>query len=181
MGLIQGQNLGIECIKTENKQGNDNIKRLHYDINDVLYQYNKAYIAPSIAERIIKQLTEYGKELKGVEVQGNEALKVNEILDALRQIISSLKLYVKQFEWTSSDKEIVQKVINYCVYNFVEAKKGDMCDSQILKLLKKQKEVTEDYIIPSGFKGLNTQSFTDMNEELFKMLRERYHFAKLIR
>lgn len=179
--LVQGHNLGIEPIRTENKQGNEDIKRLHYEINDVLYQYNKAYIAPHTAKRIIAKLTELGKKLKQVNVDGAEALKANEILQTLRVIITNIKMFMNEFRWDESDKEIIQKILNYFVYMYVEDKKKGMMDSQILKHLKKQQEIMVDFVVPSGYKTLNTTQFSNANNELLNLINNKYSYNKMIR
>lgn len=51
-----GRELGIAPIKSEFKEGNEELKVLHYNINDVLYRYSIRYIPRSLAPILIAKL-----------------------------------------------------------------------------------------------------------------------------
>lgn len=181
--MLQGFNLGLEPVKTENKEGNDEIKSLHYKINDILYQYNKCYISDVTAKRLVKELTKLGIALKAVDCKPKEELKQKEILQALRTVVRNLNGYIDKFSWDEIDRTPIQSTVNYCVSQYVKLKNEDkLCDSQILKLLKRQREIVEDFILPASdtLKNLNMQSFRKMNEELLRILDDRYGYLSLI-
>lgn len=181
--MVQGSSLGLECIKTENKEGNEEIKTLHYKINDILYKHNKQYISDVTARRISKELTQLGVELKNCTVKGKEELKQKEILQALRTIVKNLNGYADDFSWDDVDLAPIQSTVNYCVAQYVKMKKeSELGEVQILRLLNRQKEVIEDFLKPSDevLKDLNIIQFKKMNEELLKMLADRYSYLSLI-
>lgn len=181
--MVQGYSLGIECIKTEHKEGNEQIKTLHYKINDILYKYNKQYISNITAKRLINGLTGLGKELKGVDTTDKIDLKKQEILKALRTVVKNLQGYVEDFSWDEVDRTPIQSIVNYCVAQYVKMKKeGQLTDDSILKLLNRQKEIINDFILPASdtLKNLNMEAFRKMNDELLNALADRYGYLSLI-
>lgn len=168
--LVLGKSLGLSPIKTENKEGTDKLKEIHYQINDVLYKNSGKYIFQHHAERLYDQLCDYGKRLASLEVPDRAAQKKSELLSKLRTICNSLKVYKKQTQ-TSEDVKEMQSAVNWLLHRFIEAK-DNITDEQALELLKETKELS-DAVYPWE-EELKLANLVKMNRQLINLITTKY-------
>lgn len=173
--ILQGKDIGLSPIKTNSKEGNEKIKDLHYKINEVLYNNNRSYITPAWGKQVEDKLLKLGGELGELECDGKTIAKKEEILGQLRKIVISLRKYMREFKFEDGDKDILQKVVNYSVRNYiVEKEKGELDNGTIISMLSNQMDILDYYLRPYPDKDINIKSFKSMNHELLDMLSTRF-------
>ena len=166
--MKRGTELGIAPIKTEARRGNDDLKKLHFKLNELMYHYAKRYISPMVAEKISENLIKIGVEFK--EFTGTEAAKkAAELQEKIRPVIINLRNYIAAFRWSQEDLPQIQASINYFVRETVKLKKAGMLEEKSLEVLKDIKEIWKGMVEPSGLeKQLNLKSFNDFKDELLE-------------
>ncbi len=172
--MKKGQDIGLEIIKTENREGSTVIRGIHEKINEVLYPCKYRYISPTMAQRILNKLIELGKVLNDTEVNDKAKAKKEELLEATRDRVKSLKAYAKSYtEMTDSDIPQVQATLKYQLAQYLKAKEDGTLDVQ--KLLRGNKEVWDEMYSPCPNHGrVQTSDFVKMQDELITMLTNTY-------
>lgn len=174
--MKRGNELGIKPIKCKNREGTEDIRKIHMEINNLLYENSGKYINHQLALDIYEELCKKGLELKSLNVPERAKAKQTELLDKLRDIIKTLKPY-KEIgdDWTSEeDIECVQKTINFWLAQHIKNKKQYETDYDLLfSALKENKRIWQfaRFFVASGIKF---QSFKDANEELLKMINTKF-------
>lgn len=159
-------------IKTGDNNTTERIKKLQYQMNQVLYDNNKRYISPLAAERILKRLIELGVSLKELNVDSKYQRKKEAILSELRRICKSIIAYKKSFCWREDDLIQVNNTLKYQVKQYIDEK--DTLD--VLKYLKRNKEIWEEIYEPFPFKEkIDTKHFVEMQAELQQKSIEQFN------
>lgn len=168
-----GKEIGIEAITPKTKQGDENIKRILYDVNQILYDNNKRYISPLIASNILNQLKEYGMELKDLPVCKSCEAKKAEILSELRRIYNSINKYRKDFTWDDESVQQVNTTMKYQLSMYIKERGSSTFDE--LSFLKRNKEIWETMYLPCiNHESINTKKFEEMQQELLDRINAPY-------
>lgn len=167
-------------VRCDAKVGTEALKDLHYQANEIIFRYNMQFAFPRNVQQATEQLTEVFVKIKDLEVKDAAKEKQTEILAKGREIVKSLKEYVKNFKYEDS-----------CV-NAIES----MCKYQLSKFLKDKENLTfatgiellEGNVVLRGIANdvtanLNRQpsikAFIRMQGELIEIVSKRlqaYHF-----
>lgn len=164
------EELNINPIKCEHKQGTEKLKALHYSANEVIFKYHKRYINAVIAAKIYKAFITIGKDIKDLEVPDSAKAKQRELLDILRgycKIISGYKPDDNNYEFAAS------KTMQFALSQYLYDKdKGKLKDPlQVLKHLNNIKEIREEW---SKYPITNKKALCTANAELLEMINEYY-------
>lgn len=169
--MRKGEELGIESIKTQSKEGNHKLQALHYRINDILYDYKMRYISPHTAIRVANDLTTLGVEVKEVDVNTKAVAKKEEILSKLRTIVQSLKQYAKSYVWQQSDSSQVEATLKYQISKYIRTKEN----LDVEKMLCENKQIWEELYLQCPYRGrIQTKKFVDMQYELLDIFNNKY-------
>lgn len=176
------EELGLKPIQTENKQGNDKIRDIHFKINELLYFYSKKYADNITAQEIIDKLTVYAKELK--ELPENK--KKDEILTQLRTIVKSLINFKNNFKWEKlpSTIDAIQRTLNYAVKNWVDFKEHNLSligiskgkEQEAVKLMVENNRIYSNILkpflekYPYKTEELKLKSFITLNNDIGTLL-----------
>lgn len=167
--MKKGFELNLNIVKPQHKEGTDKLKELHYKVNDVMFNYNKQYIAPKTAERLFSLLCKYGVSIKDLELPQRAIEKRDEILSALRDACNSLKNYKDNYKTTTEDKSQAQKTLNYAVSQYL-TKKEEYTDEDYLKALRRNKTLYTEY----NTEGLKTTAFKKMQAECLEHINSKF-------
>lgn len=140
--------LNIPQIKCVNKEATDYVRDLQQRANDELFPYRQRPLSPNATDTLIKILTDVGIALKGAIVSDKQALRRNEIMSQLRDIIRSLKAYNTSLSWENEDVNKVQRIMNYFTQKVIQAKEKGLTTKTVMALLKERKEICQYYISP---------------------------------
>ena len=165
--LKKGFEIGLTPIKTQSKDGTQQLKELHYKVNDTLYKWSGRFLFQADAEQVFTELCNAGKELNALVVPDKKKKKKTEIVNALRKVCTSLRGYCKE-EQTSEDLELMQKALNYFLHKAIEAKSEGLTVEKTVSLLQEQKELWQN--IKKFLDNLKLSNFLKMNRELLDYL-----------
>lgn len=163
--MIQfGKDLGLNPIKCTNKEGTDQLKSLHYQVNDILFTLNGKLVFKSTATKAFNSLTELGKTIKELPVPDKANAKKEEILGKLREVCLKLRNYITTYKEEESDVPAMQKSVNFWLHRYIDEKsKNGLTLSVIVSLLQDQKELWEnvyhwrDQLKLDNFRKANTE------------------------
>lgn len=157
--MLRGEEIGIKPIKCENKVGNDCLKDYLYKLNDLFFPMAKRYISSKAKTRLMTALKDVCVQLSTTEFPNACIPKKNEILNKCRVMYKNLS------EYESDDNESQMcAVIKYKTSMYLKNKPEE--DEDILKVMRENKEIAEDY-------GTN-KAFIQMQQELITKLSEKY-------
>lgn len=183
--MMKYEDLAVKPIHTENKEGNDRLRTLHFQINEVLYFYSKKYADPTSTQELIDKLTNLGQIIKGLP--NSHSKKQNEILDKMREIVKSLIKYKKEFNWSTDDKEKIENTINYTLYTYLTDKKNNnnvVSFEQNVKYLKETNRIISNMIKPflkiytGCTQTISLNKIKELNNEVYKNLGVYTHDFK---
>ena len=129
----------INVISCQNKETNEEIKTIQYEINSLIFNRLKHRINDSSNKYLQEKLIQKGIELNNLKVTEKFVPKQQEILEKLRNIIRILKKNILQNEEYYGESE--QK---YLVYFYLKDKNG-ISINQAFNYLIKIKELEEEY------------------------------------
>lgn len=168
--LLLGKTLGLTPIKTNAKEGTESLKKIHFQINDVLFAVAGKYLFRNQAANAFDKLCALGKELKELDVPEKARPKKAEILEQLRVRCNSLKQY-KQQNQTLEDVETMQKALGFEIHKFIE-QKDNLTPEKALALLAETKELY-DCIFPFEEK-LKVENFIRVNTQLLDYISKTF-------
>ena len=175
--LSRGTELGIRPIKCENREGTDKLKSVHMRINEILYRNAGKYIDMKLANTIYSDLCALGVELDELEVPERAREKKKELLGKLRTVCMTLKDYRKQPQ-TAADVPTIQKVLNFFIHLWIEAKqKENLTPQEVLDLLIESRRLWDAYLPFEPY--LKTAMFIKTNGELAEWFDRKYSIRKL--
>lgn len=165
--------IGVTVLKDfKVKENSEEMKKLLYEINDILYKKQQQYALYTTANRLMNILIQYGVQIKGLELKKNSfKQKQNEILQKLRTICTNLNTYILDYQETDeSEINASHSLQKYQLGKYIK-NKDKLSKEEILTLLNENKELygdlKEDTVL---------QSFTKMQNELIERLNKFYCF-----
>lgn len=165
--MKNGEEIGFKFIKTKATATTDKLKTIQYEVNQIVYDNNKRYISPTMGERLKKQLVEYGKSLKELNVGEKYKAKKDEMLDQLRTLCKQLNEYIKTFQWEKMDAAQVERTMKYQLREYLKNKET----LNVEDYLQRNLEIWEEMYLPCPFSSaIDVSKFVSMQEEL----QERY-------
>ena len=171
--MVRGEELGLAPIKCQNKEGTEELKKIHYDINDIFYMYKKKYISAFAGRKLYTELVTIGKSLAGLVVPAKAQAKKDELLTKLRATVLTLKHYANDYKWQSGDEKQIQATINWEMKRLLDAKKDHELWNNPIQYLEEIKEIRELYIIPFPGKVLYGY-LEEFNNEILEMINKKY-------
>lgn len=165
--------LGIEPIKCpENK--NDDLKELQYAINEQIFKHQRFYITHIDGKLLADKLIELGTQIKKLPTQTTAS---ENILNKLRNIVNTLKKYLKELNYDTEDEQKIQNTLNYIVVQYLKKKKNlTLTPKNITHILDDWMHVNNYILMPnlSRFKNLNTKAFYSARKELLELYVKCY-------
>ena len=159
-------------IKCEAKVGTEELKELHYQINDIIYSYNMQFAFPRNIEQAISQLTEVFVKIKDLEVKDAAMDKKNEILTKGRAIVQSLKTYLNNFKYDDSCITSIESMCKFQLSKYLKAKDHLTIETG-MELLRENVALSD--IAKDITDNLNTQpnikAFLKMQGEIIEILK----------
>jgi hypothetical protein len=129
----------INVISCNHKETNEEIKKIHYEINSLIFDRLKHRITDNSNKYLQAKLIQKGIELNNLKLTEKFIPKQQEILEKLRKILHLLKKNYPLNEDYSGESE--QK---YLVYFYLKEKSGITID-KVFNYLLKIKELEEEY------------------------------------
>lgn len=123
-----GKEIGLLPIRLENKIGCEELRKIHFKINDLLYDHCTRLISYDCASILSDAFCEIGIELKALEVPNKAEPKKNELLAKLREKVLLLRKY------KNSTDSIATKTDNSRIYKRCLAKYMRIKDQESLEL-----------------------------------------------
>lgn len=165
--MKNGKELGLEVIKCQNKQGSEGIRKIHEEINDVLYPNTYKYIDQELAIDMYTKLCDCGKRLSELKVPEGALAKKKELLSELRKRCMVLKDY-KNIQNTVEDTPQMQKVVNFFLHQWIEQKNKQLTSEIILKYLKESKRIYNAF--KKWDEHLNLEMLAKANGEMLRCI-----------
>lgn len=153
------ENLGITPIRCENKATDEEVKEIHYSVNDILYRYRFCLISGPMAKYIARKLEGYRNGLRGLwsKEKGQIRAKVSELGKTLSTYINKLNDYNPQDSEDDNARVLRKRVAEY-------VKVKDELDFEgSLKFAR------ENWILDRKYSAL-VPSFKQMQRELIESL-----------
>lgn len=176
--MVKGLEIMGKPISCTNREGSDKIKDIHYQINDIIFQWGYKYMTPIDAHFVYNQLCELGKQLKDLEVPDRAQAKKDEILIKLRGICTNLKTYHDTYRLGSQeDVQQAMSTTKYLVSTYLKDRQNKALTPQrIVELLEEHKRIRTNMLQPLSqlYNVSYNTSFTNMPEELINTLRCMY-------
>ena len=111
-------------IRCDAKVGTEALKELHYQANEIIFRYNMQFAFPRNVKQATEQLTEVFVKIKDLEVNDAAKEKQEEILAKGREIVKSLKEYVKNFKYDDSCVGAIESMCKYQLSNYLKNKEN---------------------------------------------------------
>jgi len=102
------------------KAGNDSLKTLQYQANDIIYHYNQQFAFPRNVQAAIDELTKVFIEIRDLEVPETVNAKKQEILQKGRVIVKSLIAYKQNFAYDQSCVEYVKLMCGFQLHDYLD-------------------------------------------------------------
>lgn len=167
----------MSFIRCQNKIGNEQMTEVLHTINNIVFHYNKSFIAPATAATIYNSMVQCGQQLKDIKTTDKQNPKKQEMLTQLRTICQNVRTYSKT-QLTDSDLPQIKAAMKYRIYKFLEAKRNShLTDSEILEHLRTNNEIWLDMVQPlkANFTDKELKDFRDINSQLLTVLYNRYY------
>lgn len=168
------------AIRSEAKVSTDKLTALQYEANEIIFKYNKQYAFPQNVEEAINCLTQVFVAIKELEVKEGAKPKQREILAKGREIIKSLKAYMKSFQYDESCVAAIESMCKYQLSKFIKQKENltiqegvDILEDNVF--LHRIAQDVEQHLNTKP----DTKSFDRMQGEIISKLSKRlqgYHF-----
>lgn len=168
---------GINIIKCENKEGNENLKKIHYQINEIFYNALKTPANKPMALNMMKQLEVLAKELKEVECKPSHVKKKNEILEKLRNNYKVL-MGISISNNRENDNKAINTIAKYRLSQQIRVRRGDNVDEYINNI---PKYIRENYEFINEYKEYLDYSvlknIEKINKEHYETFGKKYIFV----
>ena len=169
-------------IKCEAKVGTEELKVLHYQINDIIYSYNMQFAFPRNIEQAISQLTEVFVKIKDLEVKDAAMDKKNEILTKGRAIVQSLKTYLNNFKYDDSCISSIESMCKFQLSNYLKNKDNLTIATgvEMLNVNVMLRDIATD-VADNINKQPNIKAFIRMQGEIIEIVSKQlqtYHFKQ---
>ena len=175
--LKKGFEIGLTPIKTQSKEGTQQLKELHYKVNDVLFGLSGKLLFKKDAELAFTKLCGYGKELNALVVPEKAAAKKSELIAALRKVCTVLRKYIGEVCVTEEDIPTIQKSINWAIHKYIQAKEEDKLDTMtVVGMLAGNKELWQN--IEPFLDNLRLSNFQKMQRELLNILQSEFRIGE---
>lgn len=174
--LKRGNEVGITTIKTEEKQGCDSLKDIHYHINELTFKYQQKYIDKYTAKEVIDKYDGFINELNELKIPSGAETKKNEIISQLKTNKGILTDYMNTVEIDETDIPKIQKMIQFQVASYIKDK-NDFNINKATTYLEDMNWLTTRFINnPKCINGLNTNTYYKMNREIVQWILGKYSF-----
>jgi DNA-binding NarL/FixJ family response regulator len=160
--------LELQPLKSAEKKSEE-LKELQFAANALLFPFEKNYISPSECTVLVDKLTQIGMRMKDVEGSA-------ELIKQLRKIVSTLKNYKSNFQWTDDDREKTEKTVSYLVVQYLKKKRtNELTPEVITKLLNQWKRIYNHLVMPTQDEfQVNVKAFMSARQELLELFVKSY-------
>lgn len=174
---MKGNEILVKPVKFENHRSNDELDKIIYEFQDLLYFYATKEIVVYAKCDILDSIEKMANRVKDIECDDKVQPRKDELLTAMRKIYKSVRNYGVH-PYKKEDVEIVQKLIQYLIAKSIKAKAGTMDD--IVKQMEENKKAYKVYIKPflEAKLGvmLHTGNLIKIQKELLQIIGKRYDF-----
>lgn len=172
---MKGNEILVQPVKFENHRSNDELDKIIYKVQDLLYFYATKEIVYTAKSDILLRLERYAKEVKAVECDEKVQPRKDELLTNMRKIFKSVRNY-EVHPYKKEDVETVQKLIQYLIAKSIKAKTGDM--DTIVKQMEENRKAYKIYVKPYLDAKLGVTLYTGniikIQNELIQMVFKKY-------
>lgn len=172
--MKKGNELGLTPIKCSHKEGNECIKDLHYQLNDLLYKWSRKYISSKVANRLIGRLEQIGKKLAKLDISDKCKPKRDEILKETRTIYKTLRRYYETYQPSVEDKEQALQTAKYQLSMYLK-RKDELTEKDVVSMLEENREI---YDLVLRENDCTYKPFFKMQEELIEMIVSKYRIIE---
>lgn len=164
---------GYTIIKCKNKETTEPLKKLHYELNDILYKHNKRYAFPIFIIDAYKDIIQYETQISQLILKDNYKPKQQEILQHIEIIKTKLIEEYKSIDgnkWKDNKLPSSQKPLQNDIYKTCDT----LCNFTRLSTRKlpfqnenpsSYPKTTTDVILDDVYKWINYFKFAKMVEE----------------
>lgn len=166
--------IGIRVIKTENRKGDDVIRKIQGDINTVIFKFLYKPITKIACEKLMEEISRAGKTLREHEEKDIYTPRKTEVLCSLRADYRLLKDYYENGDIipTADDEDIIRKQFNYVIADYLKDKKeGNNYD--VYEYLKRFREVYDYWYMPYKVNVGESEKIVKTARNIIKELNEK--------
>lgn len=172
--MVTGIELQLECVKFKNHdKSNPVLEDLIYQMNDLLYMFNRKVISKAAKEYILTEIERIGTRANELE----DSPRKEEMILALRKNYKTIRNADIKAP-SAEDREDYTKLINYCVAKSIKAKNGTI--DTIIKQMNENKLVWDLYVKPfmkaKTLTNLDISNFCKVEKELLQIIGKKYDF-----
>ena len=172
---------GFATIKCEAKAGNDSLKTLHYQANEIIFHYNQQFAFPRNVQAAIDELTKVFVDIRDLKVPDTVNAKKQEILRKGRAIVLSLIDYKKHFSYDVSCIGGIESMCKFQLSGFLKQKENLSIEEGVRILQNNQmlREIVNDVERQLRAKP-KVEAFLRMQGEIIELLElqlRNYAFA----
>ena len=168
------EEIGVTVLKDfAVKENNDEMKKMIYEINDILFKKQKQYALYTTANRLRTVLIDYGVKIKALELKKDTLKrKQTEILEKLRKICNNIHAYLLDYQYTEDEEINASHGLQKFQLGKYIKNKQSLSTEEINSLLKENKELYGDLK-----KDAVLQSFVKMQDELIVLFNKQYEIV----
>lgn len=129
--------INCKSICCKNKETSEELRELHYSINQILFRYIKKYAFFEYLESLENEITPLFISINNVrQLTWKQNLKREEILSIGRDILKRIKAAKQSFSYTldKSIEDIIIKQLSYQLYQYHKMKDNMSIENKLLML-----------------------------------------------
>ena len=170
--------IGLDFIRPKNKAGNDTIKQVLWDANDIVYKIGNRPASPESCRRYHNKLLDLAKTLAQANPSPQEEPRWREVGSGIKTQLSILR-QASNYHYIRPDVQDIQRLLNYTLHSYIEARNNQeesLTPQKAIEYLETWMELNKDYIEPFPYiNELNLTQYTAMRKELLNFLNDYYN------
>lgn len=165
---------GYGMIKCDAKASTDKLKELHYIANDIIYKYNMQFAFPRNVQKAIDELTKVFIQINELGVSDSATGKKQEILKKGRELVMSLKGYIKTFQYNDDCISCVEGMCKFQLSKYLKNKETLSVENGVQLLTENilMREIVND-VEANLNKHPNVKAFMKMQGEIIDVLSKK--------
>ena len=170
--------IGLDFIRPNSKEGNEDTKKVLWEANDIVYKLGNRPASPESCRRYYNSFLSLAKNLASSTPSPKEEPKWKEVGSSLKSFLSLL-IQAADYHYTRSDTQDVQRLLNYTLHSYIEAKNSQeepLTPQKAIEFLETWQELNQDYVEPFPYiNELNLTQYHNMRKELLNYLNDYYN------
>lgn len=175
--------IGISVISNlKHKEGDDTLKELLYNINDLLYSVQTRFAVYELAEEVLRQLKEIGLKTKEMTCKDRCLPKKDEILSRIREQCTTLKFYLSNYNVPEDEeKTAIDKMMRFQLSISINTKEAFNNTKDVAPLVKQIRDNKRIFQLLSkrvSKYNINVNQFIKVQNELLNAFVDTYVFLR---